>query len=224
MLTKTTSVDGSDHIISLGTDPGGGGSISDGVEVFRNRIRYAGTYASLHGIFIGEGVDKGEVAYNDVDIAAMLGLVIKGGNSLCVHHNTIVAPICMYLKSDSFYNAIVFNTCYSTKRTATLGTPCSVILQKSNTGGLSHPKFNTISNNIFVAVDSGAFAFHDDTDNDEPGVYAHGCNRLDHNLYYVTGTAKLATLQGVEYTTIETLRAAWAALPADADGWLRRPL
>lgn len=218
IMTKSTAAAGADHVLTFGTDPGGNGAIPDGIEVTGNQITYQGNNTSLHGIFVGDGVDTGEIAYNRVNLATTLGLVVKGANNLAIHHNAIRAPSCIYLKSDAYNNRISANTCYASAIAA--GSTGALLLQKADTGGANlHPRLNTITGNILAATGTTAHCLYDDTDAEDTR-YDHGRNRVDRNIYWPTGSAKLAQLQGTDYAAgnLAGLRAAWATLAADADG------
>jgi hypothetical protein len=221
-ITKSNAVVGADVMFLFGIDPiepPTGPGFSGDVNFSYNKISYDGIHANNHGCLIAQGVESGIVRGNRMDLNSVLGLVIKGANNLLIESNFIKAPVAMYLKSDSTSNKVINNHCIGTARTSGVADPAALLWQKEDATGLPniYPHFNDIYNNIFEADDAIGLCFRDSTDDEDPGVYGHGGNALNNNVYNPTGGATLAEFQGVEYSTMATLQAAWGSVGNDPD-------
>lgn len=216
-----------DRCVSLGTDPGTdkyGAGIGN-VEIVGNTWTYSGTGAtSMHALFLGQGVESGVVAFNDLDVRTEIGIIVKGANNVDVLHNAVVAPQPLYAKADSDNCRFLWNTAYARRITDSGSQWQAFIVQQENpTGiGLCEPTDLVVMHNVLVASDPGlsgnAYCLYDDTDDDDAGNYDHNRIRCDANIFWATGDASLSVIAGVGKTTIQQLRAAWAAYPDDADG------
>lgn len=219
-ITLATAANAPSRIFDFCTDPGNGGAISEYLECLRNKLRYAGNSATLHAVFLGQGITAGEVAYNNIYVNATLGIVNKGSKAVDVHHNRVMAPSgAMYLKSDTYNCSVHHNTFYATGTNS-----IALKLEKADTGGANlHPQTCGVHSNIICASGSGGYCVYDNT-NAEDTRYDHGACRIDGNLYYAASSAKLSNLQGGDYAGsaagLVALQAAWASVAADADGKL----
>jgi hypothetical protein len=76
-----------------------------------------------------------------------------------------------------------------------------------------------VFDNIFLVAGTGGYVYRDRS-NVPSGEYAHGSMRWEGNVYWPTDGAKIASLQGSDYTAAQWAQyvAGLAALPADADG------
>ena len=183
---NTITCDGTSHAIHLGTDdvnaaPNG---TAGPMTVSRNRITVAGENA--HCMLIGHG-NSGVEVWGNVLTGGNYGLVVKTDYAH-VHHNAMLGRSPLALKGAK--------RCAVHHCTA-VGTAGQGALEWE-----AQSEYNSIHDCIFVATGANTYAVYDVSGN-------HQGNRVDRNIYWSSGGAGIAFLNGAEANTIEDIRAAW---------------
>ena len=167
---------------------------SKSMQVTRNTIRYLGT--GTHGIFIGQEIMGGEVAYNDLYQAGVgdFRLVVKGRN-VSIHHNVIcgIEPI---LLSGAQGCTITNNTIIATSGN------CVGWQQNDISSDGTEPLVNIVKNNILDCSGTGSYCLRD-ADGDHYNLIC------DYNVYNY-GANNIAYLNGTPINGLAGLQAAWA--------------
>lgn len=182
--------------------------------VIGNTINYTGT--GSHGIFVGNGVARGECAYNvcyGTGTGPDIGLVIKGCAKINAHHNVArgIRTGCIYTRGATDC-AVHNNSFYRDGSVA--GSECYCI-KTDSIDASTDPARNNYSENLFYVADgastSGAAVMISDAQH--VGTTSIATDSYHRNIYRLQASLPFfATVLGgstTNYTTIADARTQW---------------
>ena len=192
---NTITCDSTSHALHLGTaDVNAAPNGTAGPMVIsRNRITVTG--GNAHCMLIGKGNSGVEIWGNSLT-GGNYGLVVKADHAH-VHHNTMIGRSPLALKGAKRC------TVHHCTAVGTAGQGALEWEVQPDLGsGAANAEYNNVHDCIFVATGATTYAVYDVSGN-------HQGNRLDRNIYWSSGGAGIAYLDGAERNTIEEIRATW---------------
>jgi len=161
--------------------------------ISRNRITILGENA--HCMMIGKG-NSGVEIWGNVLTGGNYGLVVKADYAH-VHHNAMIGGTPLLLKGAK-HCTVHHCTAVGTAGHGALEWE----VQPDLGSGAVNAEYNNVHDCVFVATGENTYAVYDVSGN-------HQGNRLDRNIYWSSGGAGIAYLNGAERNTIAEIRAAW---------------